>query len=862
MMVRPPALPISVVAALLFLALAAPAPLVGGEPPAGQPAPDPPRSSRGIPDHYIVVLQNSANPELVAAEKAQQLGLTVSHVYRHALKGFAARIPSDRLASLRADPRILFISEDLRLELFAQTAPTGLRRIGGSTDGVHQTLANKGSGIGVAVVDSGIDLNHPDLAPVDNGTTCISGTQNANDDNGHGTHVAGTIAARDNDIGVVGVAPSATLYAVKVMDAAGSGSFSTVICGVDWVTANASFVRIANMSLGGSGVATPSNTDCTNGNNDALHTAICNSVKAGVTYVVAAGNSSVDASGFVPAAYEEVITVSALADFDGAPGGLGSPTCTTEQDDTFAYFSNYGAPVDIAAPGVCINSTWQSGGYNTISGTSMASPHVAGAAALYKVVNPAATPAQVKAALLASVEFGPVPEDPDSFKEDILSLSTTPRLKATPTAVSPGGSLTAEWSNISAPTPTDWIGLYALGSTDTSYLARRYTTGSSSGTVPFEVPASTAAGPYEIRLFSQDTYQRLAVSNRFDVVTLSASPTTVAAGGSVTATWAGISAPTSLDWIGLYAPGTAENAYVAWRYTTGTSSGSVPFSIPATLAPGTYELRLYPNFSYTRLATSNPLTVTAPPTATPTPTAAAAATPTPTAAASATLAADPTSVAAGASLTATWSGISSPTGTDWIGLYSPGASNTASLAWRYTTGASSGSVPFTIPSSVAPGTYELRLFANNGYTRLATSNSFSVTTAATATPTPTASSPTSTATPTPIAASPTPTPTATATPTPGTVTLTASPTTVKRGGSVTATWSGISSPSTTDWVGLYSPTASNVSYLAWRYTTGTSSGSISLTIPSTLSPGTYELRLFAKNSYTRLATSNSIKVTR
>jgi subtilisin len=205
--------------------------------------------------------------------------------------------------------------------------------------------------------------------------------------------VAGTIAALDNGYGAVGVAPGARLYGVKVLSNSGTGYQSWIINGIDWVTAHANTIDVANMSLGGSG------TDGSCGSN-AYHMAICNSVAAGVTYTVAAGNSNADFRNSVPATYDQVLTVTAEADFNGQPGGGAAATCRSDVDETPADFSNYATLVTdqghtIAAPGVCIYSTWKGGGYNTISGTSMASPHVAGAAALYKANHQTATPAQV-----------------------------------------------------------------------------------------------------------------------------------------------------------------------------------------------------------------------------------------------------------------------------------------------------------------------------------------------------------------------------------------------------------------------------------------------------------------------------------
>lgn len=405
----------------------------------------PPPARSATPDRYIVVLRPNTDAPTVAQEHAGTYELTVDHLYEHALKGYAAAIPVGLLAHLKADRRVQSVMPDTEVHADGsglqpvttkkpgsptptlapqpkQVASTGLRRIGGSGDGVHQTLPNKGAGVGVAVLDSGIDLHHPDLAGAVSGTSCIKGTRTADDDYGHGTHVAGTIAARDNAIGVVGVAPAATLYAVKVLDATGSGSLASLICGIDWVTANAARIGVANLSLSVGGAAMPSNADCSNGNDDALHTAICRSVRAGVTYIVAAGNGRADATGVVPAAYEEVVAVSALADSDGAPGGAGVPACTGTADDTFASFSNYGAAVDLAAPGACIRSTARGGGYESRTGTSMAAPHVAGAAALYLAAHPGATPRQLRAGLIAMQEPGPIVGDPDSYKEGIVHL--------------------------------------------------------------------------------------------------------------------------------------------------------------------------------------------------------------------------------------------------------------------------------------------------------------------------------------------------------------------------------------------------------------------------------------------------------
>ncbi|MBA4419869.1 MAG: peptidase S8 [Anaerolinea sp.] len=382
-----------------------------------------PPASGIIPGQYIVVFKDTvSNPADAASDMARQYGLGVLYKYGYTIKGFAATIPAARLDAVKTDSRVLFVSEDREVSIGAQTLPTGVDRIDAEQTSTH---TNKGTGVNVAVIDTGIDLTHPDLkANIVGGKNCSTGSS-YKDGNGHGSHVAGTIAAVDNTVGVVGVAPEAKLWAVRVLNNAGSGSWSSVICGIDFVTskapANGGPITVANMSLGGTG---SDDGNCGLTNNDALHQAICRSVAAGVTYVVAAGNETDDAANHVPAAYDEVITVSALSDSDGKTGGTGgAPSCRTgEKDDYLAIFSNFGADVDIAAPGVCIKSTWKGGRYNTISGTSMASPHVAGAAALYIAIHPGATPTEVKDALIAAKEPGPIPGDPDNFKEGIVNV--------------------------------------------------------------------------------------------------------------------------------------------------------------------------------------------------------------------------------------------------------------------------------------------------------------------------------------------------------------------------------------------------------------------------------------------------------
>ena len=359
-----------------------------------------------IPNQYIVVFKESVgDSEGESNDLRDRHGLAKIRVYLHALKGFLAVIPPAKLKEIAADPRVAFLSQDRVFHTMVQNRSTGIDRInaGISTSAGRTGLrADTGQPVDVAVIDTGIDLTHPDLAAnIGGSVNFVNPAKNGNDDNGHGSHVAGIIGAVNNEIGVVGVVPNVRLWAVKVLNADGLGLFSTIIAGIDWVTASRTTpgrepIEVANLSLGGFGF---DDGHCGLSNGDALHRAICRSVGAGVTYVVAAGNNGRDAFFTTPAAYREVIAVSALVDTDGRPGGLG-PATPFGNDDTLARFSNFGLVVDLIAPGVDIFSTYMNGGYATLSGTSMAAPHATGAAALFIAAHPGASPAAVRNGLI------------------------------------------------------------------------------------------------------------------------------------------------------------------------------------------------------------------------------------------------------------------------------------------------------------------------------------------------------------------------------------------------------------------------------------------------------------------------------
>ena len=352
---------------------------------------------------YIVVLKDGAvDAGSAAATQQGSYGLSVSTVYRDAVNGYAATMTASAAARLAADPGVDFVTLAREFEKpqvpepSTQVAPLWWLRIGGTAPDDSEPQGDT-EPVNVAVIDTGIDGSHPDLN-VRGGVDCSTGSPvevDPTDSVGHGTFVAGVIGAKDNNEGVIGAAPGTPLWSIRVVNDAGVITEDMLICAIDWVTATrqdndpTNDIQVANISIGGPGTET---ANCGKGT-DPMHYAICRSVKAGVVYAVAAGNSGQDIAGTVPATYDEVLTATAVADFDGKPAGLEAPVCGAEDwagvgqlDDRPAFFSNYATESEdkahtIAGPGVCVTST-APGGYSVANGTSFASPAVAGSLAL------------------------------------------------------------------------------------------------------------------------------------------------------------------------------------------------------------------------------------------------------------------------------------------------------------------------------------------------------------------------------------------------------------------------------------------------------------------------------------------------
>ncbi len=349
-----------------------------------------------IPDQYIVVLEDDVDhPAQVASGIEQRQDVEVGFVYSNALEGFSAEIPPQDLAAVRANPQVAYVEPDTTVHTADQKLPWGIRRIDAD---ISSTRAGDGSravsNVNVYIIDTGIDKNHRDLNVVKH----VNFTKGQNKDcNGHGTHVAGIAAAKDNDKGVVGAAPGAPLTGVKVIRCIGEGPMSHVVKGIDWVTANAQKPAVANLSLLSEGVS------------DVFDAAVRRSVESGVFYSVAAGNEGKDACEFSPARAGA-----------GTNNGIAT-VAATNQDNEETRISNYGSCVDIWAPGRRILSTKLGGDTTTMSGTSMAAPHVGGGGALYLSSHRRASPSAVEGALKsAATTLDTMSKDKDDPRQILL----------------------------------------------------------------------------------------------------------------------------------------------------------------------------------------------------------------------------------------------------------------------------------------------------------------------------------------------------------------------------------------------------------------------------------------------------------
>ena len=424
-----------------------------------------------IPGQYIVELHQASSVDAVLRAH----GITPIERWQ-IINGFLARLADAAVVRLTADPLVRSVKPDLVVRASmglaslppsadapassasrdgstsamatscpntsvasdarkGQEIPNGVRRIGAATEGSARVVsgASTGAGVKVAVIDTGIDDCHPDLNVV-GGRNFVNSREPARDNNGHGTHVAGTIGGRNNAFGVVGVAPEVSLYSLKVLDANGSGALSGIVSALDWALQNG--IKVANLSLGAVDIGCVFNGQCGFG---AECSAITNATARGMTVIVAAGNSADDAVFYTPGNCRDSVTVTGFVESDGGPGGFGPGFVIDdrgENDDSFAHsFSNFSVfgwdmdgsgaidnlsdrpIVDLMAPAVSVLSTTPTYpvtlngppydlpmNYGYLTGTSMAAPHVAGAAARYLALNPSATPEMVRRALVLAGE--------------------------------------------------------------------------------------------------------------------------------------------------------------------------------------------------------------------------------------------------------------------------------------------------------------------------------------------------------------------------------------------------------------------------------------------------------------------------
>ena len=429
-------------------------------------------ASAGEYDGYVVMLGELAgDPAVTAAEHARRYGAEGTHVWA-SLEGYRARLTAEGAAAVAADPVVESVTRDTTFARIdedvtpvpcqAVADPRVQQCLGDNVDRVDGELSSARPGDGtaaiatnIAVIDSGVDRAHPDL-DVAGGVDCgtgepVPGPGAFVDEIGHGTFVAGVAAARDNDMGVVGVLPGAPIWSVKVAGPRGNISESALLCAVDWIIATmkdddpANDIAVANISLGAA-MAEPDDQRCGKSNADPLHRAICRSVEAGTLYVAAAGNAAEDFARTVPATYDEVLTATAMNDFDGRPGGLDAPDCfgqdfgaLGQRDDAAATYSNVAISAEdrahtMAGPATCVPSTLplDVGGYGVASGTSFSAPLLSGTAALCIDSGrcPPASPLETRELLLQDAAAYNADHPEYGFAGDPLRPPPDPRLLA------------------------------------------------------------------------------------------------------------------------------------------------------------------------------------------------------------------------------------------------------------------------------------------------------------------------------------------------------------------------------------------------------------------------------------------------
>ncbi len=428
-------------------------------------------SASAAPRKYLVVLKEGTS----ATNDARAHKTTPSRIYHAAFDGYAAVLTDAEQQQIKSDPNVVMAVPDRRVRL-AEAKPKPIRLVGLSAaaemapngfpyarsvpqfvpedlerihlqesptadvDGIDEPIST-----GIAVIDIGIELNNPELNVV-GGVDCGDDPQVGYGDRtfGHGTFVAGVAAAEDNEFGVVGVAPGAPLYSVRVFNEEGVGTISDIVCGIDWVDAHSSEVRVANMSL----IANDQENEeegegdlredhnCGRTVDDPMHLAICEGVRKGITFVAGAGNEGANATEYAPAGYSQVITVGGISDTDGKPGGEGPPTCKVHEmdelpeehyepgDDVFVYFSNYGRPLDVLADAGCDVSDFLEGTIAGWAGTSFSAPAATGAAALLLDKDPSLTPGEVKRRIKQSAErYRRLPGRPARTTRKILDVA-------------------------------------------------------------------------------------------------------------------------------------------------------------------------------------------------------------------------------------------------------------------------------------------------------------------------------------------------------------------------------------------------------------------------------------------------------